>query len=121
MRKLVLKVICYNWNEEYGQKWIEKRYLIYDDLTLDYYLINDIKNQEYHLDITQKQYDSLMRNINYASKRKKPVEGSSGHGYEMIWCDNDEVIWQSRLGYIDGDINLERIARLLYKIIYDGI
>ena len=119
MKKLVLKVICYNWSDDYKLDWNEKHYLIYDDMSMDYYIVHINRTNEFNVLLTEKEYASLMRNIKIASKRKKPLDGSTGHGYEISWCDGEAITWQNRLGYIDRDINQMRIVRLLKKIVFN--
>ena len=124
MKELKLKIIHQNWSLMGMGDWNNTEWNIYNDLTVKikvkYNPIEDEKIDEdivFEKRISIDNYNEILKQINLSKEDNSFVDGCDGDAWELIQYDDNNEIWKRELGYIYGIKPLEKIAKLLEKMV----
>ena len=116
MKNIILNVRNKNWGEIGPNSWVEKQWVIYDDLLVDYSVIFNKKEDNKNVinfNIDREILDIIMKELELAKEYNVKVEAFDGDAWEFIQYINGKEVWKRDVGYIYGLIHLENIARIL--------
>ncbi len=120
MRNITLRVKNYNFGLIGPGMWKEREWILYDDLTVDFFEIfnsisdNNKKMENYNL--TQEQYEAIFKNIKLAKESNERIDASDGETWEFMEYNNGSETWKRELGYIYGITALENVSNCLKSI-----
>ena len=114
----ILDVKCHNWGLIGPGSWKERKWSIYDDMSVCYTILynsngNDIKTLNFEL--SKDEFDSIIKNIELAKKENIIIDAFDGVAWGFIKYNNDNEIWKRDMGYIYGISSLENITTILTK------
>ncbi len=120
MKNVILNVKNKNWGEIGPNSWLERHWIIYDDLLVDYSVIYNGKENNkkvVNFSIDRESLNVLMKELELAKDNDNKVEALDGDVWEFIQYNNGKEVWKRDVGYIYGLSHLENITKILKKII----
>ena len=117
-KKLIFKIEDNDWGLKTIYTWSTKTWCIYSDLSVDYEIRNgEGKIKSYSHNITDEDLKQILQNIELAKSDNREVQACDGEAWEFIQYENDNVVWQRKLGYIYGIEPLETICDMLRNLV----
>ena len=119
-KKLILKIIDNDWGLKTIYTWSTKTWCIYSDLSVDYEVRNgEDKTKSYSHNINEKELKQIIKNIDLAKSDNREVQAFDGEAWEFVQYENDNIVWERKLGYIYGIEPLETICDMLRNLVKD--
>lgn len=119
-KKLILKIIDNDWGLKTFYTWSTKTWGIYSDLSVDYEVRNgEDKTKSYSHNINEKELKQIIKNIDLAKSDNREVQAFDGEAWEFVQYENDNIVWERKLGYIYGIEPLETICDMLRNLVKD--
>lgn len=119
-KKLILKIIDNDWGLKTIYTWSTKTWCIYSDLSVDYEVRNgEDKIKSYSHNINEKELKQIIKNIDLAKSDNREVQAFDGEAWEFVQYENDNIVWERKLGYIYGIEPLETICDMLRNLVKD--
>ena len=117
-KKIILKIENHNWGQHLRSAWSTKTWCIYDDLSVDYEVINgQEKRKLYYHYINNDSLKEIIKNIALAKLDNRFVDACDGEAWEFVQYENDSVVWKRDLEYIYGIEPLEKISYILLDLV----
>ena len=119
-KKLILKIVDNDWGLKTIYTWSTKTWYIYSDLSVDYEVRNgEAKTKSYSHDINEEELNQIIKNINLAKSDNCEVQAFDGETWKFVQYENDNIVWERKLGYIYGIEPLETICDMLRNLVKD--
>lgn len=124
MKELKFKATHQNWGLMGMGDWNNTEWAIYNDLSVkievkynsvDIEGFNDTVVAEMKVSIDE--YNEILKQINLARNDDSFVDGCDGEAWEFIQYSDNCEIWKRELGYIYGIKPLEKVGKILEKMI----
>lgn len=119
-KKLILKIVDNDWGLKTIYTWSTKTWCIYSDLSVDYEVRNgEDKTKSYSHNINEEELKQIIKNIDLAKSDNREVQAFDGEAWEFVQYENDNIVWERKLGYIYGIEPLETICDMLRNLVKD--
>lgn len=119
-KKLILKIVDNDWRLKTIYTWSTKTWCIYSDLSVDYEVRNgEDKTKSYSHNINEEELKQIIKNIDLAKSDNREVQAFDGEAWEFVQYENDNIVWERKLGYIYGIESLETICDMLRNLVKD--
>lgn len=119
-KKLILKIVDNDWGLKTIYTWSTKTWCIYSDLSVDYEVRNgEDKTKSYSHNINEEELKQIIKNIDLAKPYNREVQACDGEVWEFVQYENDNIVWERKLGYIYGIEPLETICDMLRNLVKD--
>lgn len=119
-KKLILKIVDNDWGLKTIYTWSTKTWCIYSDLSVDYEVRNgEDKTKSYSHNINEEELKQIIKNIDLAKPYSREVQACDGEAWEFVQYENDNIVWERKLGYIYGIEPLETICDMLRNLVKD--
>lgn len=119
-KKLILKIVDNDWGLKTIYTWSTKTWCIYSDLSVDYEVRNgEDKKNSYSHNINEEELKQIIKNIDLAKPYNREVQACDGEAWEFVQYENDNIVWERKLGYIYGIEPLETICDMLRNLVKD--
>ena len=119
-KKLILKIVDNDWGLKTIYTWSTKTWCIYSDLSVDYEVRNgEDKTKSYSHNINEEELKQIIKNIDLAKPYNREVQACDGEAWEFVQYENDNIVWERKLGYIYGIEPLETICDMLRNLVKD--
>ena len=119
-KKLILKIVDNDWGLKTIYTWSTKTWCIYSDLSVDYEVRNgEDKTKSYSHNINEEELKQIIKNIDLAKSDNREVQAFDGEAWEFVQYENDNIVWERKLGYIYGIESLETICDMLRNLVKD--
>lgn len=119
-KKLILKIVDNDWGLKTIYTWSTKTWCIYSDLSVDYEVRNgEDKTKAYSHNINEEELKQIIKNIDLAKSDNREVQAFDGEAWEFVQYENDNIVWERKLGYIYGIEPLETICDMLRNLVKD--
>lgn len=119
-KKLFLKIVDNDWGLKTIYTWSTKTWCIYSDLSVDYEVRNgEDKTKSYSHNINEEELKQIIKNIDLAKPYNREVQACDGEAWEFVQYENDNIVWERKLGYIYGIEPLETICDMLRNLVKD--
>lgn len=119
-KKLILKIVDNDWGLKTIYTWSTKTWCIYSDLLVDYEVRNgEGKTKSYSHNINEEELKQIIKNIDLAKPDNREVQACDGEAWEFVQYENDNIVWERKLGYIYGIEPLETICDMLRNLVKD--
>lgn len=119
-KKLILKIVDNDWGLKTIYTWSTKTWCIYSDLSVDYEVRNgEDKTKSYSHNINEEELKQIIKNIDLAKSDNREVQACDGEAWEFVQYENDNIVWERKLGYIYGIESLETICDMLRNLVKD--
>lgn len=118
MKNIVLKIRNLNWGLIGPGSWEEKKWTIYDDMSVDYTILYNLPENNtntLNFELIKDEFDSIINNIELVKNDNTTVDADDGEAWEFVKYSDGAEIWKRNLGYIYGISPLEDIADILLK------
>ena len=118
-KEVVVKIRHTNWGMIGPNDWADVIWKIYNDLTVD--VEKTYNRAEHNIEtiskkITEKDYNSILKNIELSKENNVIVEACDGSVWEIIQYEKGQEVWKKDLGYIYGVKPLGTIAEIVMKL-----
>ena len=115
MKSRVFLIRAVNNGLKGPDSWGEKRWIIYDDMSVDYTLTYAVANikKTLNFNISREKFDIIMFDLESVRYDQTQVNALDGETWEFVKYENGAENWKRDLGYIYGIAPLENIAELL--------
>lgn len=119
-KKLILKIVDNDWGLKTIYTWSTKTWCIYSNLSVDYEVRNgEDKTKSYSHNINEEELKQIIKNIDLAKSDNCEVQAFDGEAWEFVQYENDNIVWERKLGYIYGIEPLETICDMLRNLVKD--
>lgn len=117
-KELIYKIVNKNFSIMDKKTWASKTWYIYDNLTVNYEIIDNEgnKRKKYYL-INKNDLNIINENIKLVESEDLTVESYDGDAWEFIRYENNKAIWKRALGYTYGINSLENIEEILRELV----
>ncbi len=117
-KKLIFKIEDHDWGLKTIYTWNTKTWYIYNDLSIKYEIINgQDKTKSYSHSISDEKLKLIIQNIELAKSDNRVVDAFDGEAWEFIQYEDDNVVWERKLGYIYGIDSLETVSNILLDLV----
>ena len=117
-KKLMFKIENHNWGLKTIYTWNTKIWYIYDDLSIKYEIINgQDRVKSYSHSISKEKLKLIIQNIELSKSDNRVVDACDGEAWEFIQYEDDNVVWERKLGYIYGIDSLETVSNILLDLV----
>ncbi len=114
-KKLIFKIEDHNWGQITASDWHTLIWNIYDDLSVEYEIIYGQNKTESHLYfINEKELKLIIQNIELAKSDNRVIDAFDGNAWKFVQYEDDNVVWERKLGYIYGIASLENVSNILF-------
>lgn len=124
MKEIKLKVIHQNWSLMGMGEWNNTEWNIYNDLSVEIKVkYNPIDIEEFDDTVTAEmkisidKYNEIVKQLELSKKEEIFVDGCDGDAWEFIQYNDNSEIWKRELGYIYGIKSLEKVGKILEKLV----
>lgn len=119
-KRIILKIVDNDWGLKTIYTWSTKTWCIYSDLSVDYEVRNgEGKTKSYSHNINEEELKQIIKNIDLAKPDNREVQACDGEAWEFVQYENDNIVWERKLGYIYGIEPLETICDMLRNLVKD--
>ena len=117
-KKLMFKIEDHDWGLKTIYTWNTKIWYIYDDLSIKYEIINgQDKVKSYSHSISEEKLKLIIQNVELSKSDNRVVDACDGEAWEFIQYEDDNVVWERKLGYIYGIDSLETVSNILLDLV----
>lgn len=117
-KKLIFKIEDHDWGLKTIYTWNTKTWYIYDDLSIKYEIINgQDKTKSYSHSISDEKLKIIIQNVELAKSDNRVIDACDGEAWEFIQYEDDNVVWERKLGYIYGIDSLETVSNILLDLV----
>lgn len=118
LKNKIFEIENHDWGLKLISNWNKKIWYIYDDLSVDYEIINgQEKRKLYSHCLNDEKIKEIIRNIDLAKLDNRVVNAFDGEAWKFVQYKNNNIVWERDLGYIYGIGSLEKISYILLDLV----